>query len=151
MQSYTKLGFESELVAATSGKEPRAARDLIEHFHERMSRGQPYDKDMLHRYMKHVFHQIVAENKSADAAFGLKLRRGEHVRPDTTERDVIAAAYMERGRRRKDNWLGTKGGAVNLLFKEDKGEKAVEEADKKYRDILQHMPDEMLELILRTS
>lgn len=155
MHIYTEAGLECELAHAITGTDTRAAGDLMKYFHERMDKGLPYDEGILHRWMKHVFCQIVAAKKSPDIAFGLKLERGKHLRPDTTSRDITAAARMELGRRKKrrgdskKDWSETKGDVANALFPDGTGEKAVEAADAEYREIFQLMTDEMLESISR--
>lgn len=143
---WTDVTHEDLAVALASikrGHDPETVRNVIEYFHERMSNGFPYDKDILYDLMAHVFAGIVA-GKSADQAFGLKLERGKYEREDTTERDVTAAACMVLMIRKRTNWLDAKGYTANLLFPDGTGEKAVELAYKEYRAELEQCPDEIL-------
>lgn len=142
--------------------DPATVWKIIEYFHERMSSGEPYDQDMLHVFMAHVFErmvngEIVGEGKqankklTADQAFGLKLRKGQGNIKDTLNRDLKAAACMILQMRKGMRWLGAKGYAANLLFPDGEGEKAVERAYEEHRALMECYPDEVLELLATPS
>lgn len=122
---------------------PDAARNLIEYFHERMEDGDYYDVEVLHLLIKHAFALIIS-GKSADQAFGLKAIKGEHNRPDTFSRDVRAAALVVRQRRKGANWEDAVTDAAEHMGVSDR---IVERAYKAYREGVECLPDEQLELI----
>ncbi len=145
------------LAAVKYGHDPVAAKNLIEYFLERFRDGSHYNEHILLEFLDHAFGKIIEEGWSADHAFGLKLKRGHHERPDTTERDVIATAYMILLMRKNKNknknknwtWLEVKGEAANLLSQagllpDGKGEKAVEEAYAFYANVFACLPDQAL-------
>lgn len=109
---------------------PNAARNLIEYFHERMEDGDEYDIEVLHLLMKHVFASIVS-GKSADQAFGLKAIKGQHNRPDTFERDMLAAAMVAQKKRDGVSWEAAKMDVANHL---KLGDRTVERAYEAYRE-----------------
>lgn len=131
-QDVTRDDLDAALASIKRGHDQEAAQNIIEYFHERMSTGISYDQQFLHELMAFVFAGI-AEGKTADQAFGLKLQRGKYEREDTTERDVTAAACVVFMRRKGVRYLDAKGDTANLLFPDGKGEKAVEEAFREYR------------------
>jgi hypothetical protein len=126
------------------GHDPEAARDLMKYFHERITKGLPFNQPVLLEYLGHAFGQILNENKSADEAFGLKLARGKYPRPNTTERDAIAAAYMVLLMRSGRTWEEAKGEAANFLFPDGTGDKAVETAYSQCRDEFHALTDKVL-------
>ncbi|GAB3471622.1 hypothetical protein [Azotobacter salinestris] len=133
----------AELSFLKTGHDPVAARSIIEYFHERMSNGLSYDKNILHDLMAHVFAGIVA-GKSADQAFGLKLVRGGYERPDTIERDVPAAASVMLLMRKKKTWEQAIGETADRFFPDENSERTVERAYAKYREELETCTDEQL-------
>jgi hypothetical protein len=126
------------------GHDPVAARSLIEYFHERFREGLPYNERVLFEFLSHAFEKIIENGWTADHAFGLELKRGHFERPDTTERDIIAAAHVILLMRQNRTWQDAKGETANLLFPDGRGDKAVEAAYAFYKDALSHYPDELL-------
>ncbi|MFZ5958848.1 hypothetical protein ACOXVJ_15195 [Pseudomonas knackmussii] len=127
----TREDLDVALASIKRGHDPESARNIIEYFHERMSNGFSYDQQFLQELMAYVFAGI-AEGKTADQAFGLKLQRGKYERKDTTERDVAAAACMLLMSRKGVRYLDAKGDTANLLFPDGEGEKAIEHACREY-------------------
>ncbi|MBC9070604.1 hypothetical protein IAI53_01355 [Thauera sp. CAU 1555] len=124
---------------------PDAARNLIEYFHERFSNEMPYNQEVLLAFVKMAFQRIVDDGWSADQAFGLERRRGHHPRPDTTERDVMAAVLVILHLRKNWKWLEALEAVTGLLFEdENRGTSIVRDAYAKYRDVLESLPDEAL-------
>lgn len=147
-QDVTKADLEGALAAIKYSHDPEAAKNLIEYFHERMSEDFHFDEQVLFEYIKHAFGLIVEKNRSADVAFGLKLARGEYPRPNTTERDAIAVAYMVLLMRNGRTWQEAKGEAANLLFPDGQGEKAVEMAYIQCKEYFETLPNETLDAML---
>lgn len=140
--------------------DPETVMKIIEYFHERMSNGEPYDRDMLHVFMAHVFDRIVngevmkngtVAKLTADQAFGLKLRKGQGNIKDTQDRDLKAAACMVLLMRKGMLWQDAKGQAANLLFPDGEGDKAVERAYEEHCALVECFPDEVLEMLVSTS
>lgn len=140
----TKADLEDALASIKHGHDPEAARNLIEYFYERLRDGCRFDERVLYEYLEYAFGRIVNENKSAAVAFGLKSARGEYLRPDTTERDAIAVAYMVLLMRSGRTWEEAKGDAANLLFPDGTGDKAVESAYRQSKEYFQTLPDQTL-------
>lgn len=136
------------LAAVKHGYDPVAARNLVEYFYERFQHGDPYNERVLYEYLAHAFEKIVEDDWSPDHAFGFMLKRGHYEREDTTERDVVAAAYVILLRRRKWKLQDAIGEAANLLFEDGEGDKAVEKAYADYKGVLSYLPDETLKRIL---
>ena len=106
---------DADLIGALNAVEyshdPVAARNLIEYFHERFSNEMPYNDDVLLAFIRLAFKRIADDGWSADHAFGLKLKRGHYLRDDTTERDVMAAAFVILRMRQGWRWSDAVGGA----------------------------------------
>lgn len=143
-RDISEADLNGALAFVLHGHDPDAARNLIEYFHECIHEREPYNEGILLELLDHAFGKIVREGWSADHAFGLKLKRGKRQRPDTTERDVIAAAYMILLIRNGWTWLDAKGQAANLLFPDGRGEKAVEAAYALCKEEFEPMSDELL-------
>lgn len=90
----TTEDLKSELGLIKDGHSPDSARNLIHYFHCRMSNGLPFDEEVLHDMVAHVFKGI-AEGKTLERAFGLNHGRGQYEREDTTERNTSLAASVE--------------------------------------------------------
>jgi hypothetical protein len=146
----TRDDLDAAFASIQNGHDPEAARNIIECFHERMSKGFSYDEDFLHTYMAYVFAGIVEGNKTADQAFGLTLERGKYDREDTTDRDMTATACVLLLMRKGANWQEAKGDAANLLFPDGTGDRAVDAAYSQHREELQHCSDDNLLEILGT-
>lgn len=144
----TREDLDAALASIKNGHDPEAARNIIEYYHERMSKGFSYDEGFLHTLMAYVFAGIVEGNKSADQALGLSLERGKYDREDTTDRDVTATACILLLMRKGADWLEAKGHTANLLFPEGTGDRAVDAAYSQYRDELRHYSDDSLLEIL---
>lgn len=104
------------------GHAPDAAKNLIEYFHERLSNELPYNRDVLIGFVKFAFERMVEHGWSAGQAFGLDLKRGCYQRDDTTERDVMAAAFITLRMRQGWRWNDAVGVAANLLMPDGRGE-----------------------------
>jgi len=144
----TREDLDAALASIKNRHDPEAARNIIEYYHERMSKGFSYDEGFLHTLMSYVFAGIVEGNKSADQAFGLSLERGKYDRADTTDRDVTATACILLLMRKGADWLEAKGHTANLLFPEGTGDRAVDAAYSQYRDELRYYSDDSLLEIL---
>lgn len=144
----TDADVRGALNAVKHSYEPEAAKNLIEYFHERFSNQERYDQDALLAFIKMAFQRIVDDGWSADHAFGLKLKRGHYQRPDTTERDVMAAAFVVLRMRQGRLWSDAVGEAANLLMPDGEGDKAIESAYTQYREGLSILPDEFLASLL---
>jgi len=147
-QDVSESDLKGALSSVVYGHDPVATRNLIEYFYERIHNGTPYNECVLREYLDHAFGKIIEDGWTADHAFGFKLKRGHHERQDTTERDVVATAYMILLMRRNWTWLDAKGAAANLLFPDGEGEKAVEAAYALYKEALQLLPDNVLNKML---
>lgn len=147
-RNLTDAELISALAAAKLGSDPVAARTLIEYFYQRIHSGERYNERVLLEYLDHAFGKIIEDKQSADHAFGFKLPRGKYKREDNTERDVKAAAYIVLLMRKNWTWQDAKGEAANLLFPDDKGDKAVEAAYKRYKDALRYVPAKTLMALL---
>lgn len=145
----TRADINTAITAIKTGHDPGAAQSLIEYFHERMSNDDFYEKDMLHLLMAHVFSEMVEGQKTADQAFGLKLRRGEYQREDTESRDLQATACMLLLLRGGKTWEGAVYDTTRLIFPDgSKGERTVERAYSTYRLTLEMFNDEVLAQLL---
>lgn len=146
--NVTDSDLNGALAAIKYGYDPTAARNLIEYFHGQFESGDAFNEKILIEFLSHAFRKIVQDGWSADHAFGLKLKRGHYERPDTFERDLIAAAYVILLLRNNWTWLDAKGEAANLLFPDGKGEKAIEIAYSINCVALGHMSNEELKSML---
>lgn len=146
--NVTRDDLNAALASIKNGHDPEAARNLQEYFHECMSSGYPYDRDVLHEYMTLVFARIVEDKRTGCQAFGLKLWRGGYDREDTTERDVTAAACVVLLMRKGVLWQDAIGDAANLMFPDGEGEKAIKVAHAQYKSEIEHYPDGTLLEIL---
>ena len=144
LHDASELRLNTELAAVKFGHDPAAARCLIEYFYYCIHEGEPYNERVLLEFLHHAFEKIIKQEWSADHAFGLKLKRGMYERPDTTLRDLTAAAYVILLMRRKWTWQDAKGEAANLWFEDGSGDKAVEKAHATYKCALDSLPDESL-------
>lgn len=139
---------DSDLLGALNAvmysHDPVAAKSLIEYFHERFSNEMPYNQDVLLAFIKMAFRRIVDDKLRIDIAFGLAQQKGKHRRDDTTERDVMATAFVILRMRRGVKWSDAGGEAANLLMPDGTGDRAIQEAYSKYRDGLSILPDEVL-------
>ncbi|TYP65371.1 hypothetical protein [Stutzerimonas stutzeri] len=133
--------------------DPSITWKIIGYFHERMSQGEPYDQDMLHVFMAHVFERMVNGEitkkgtrirLTADQAFGLTMRKGQGNIKGTLDRDLKATACMILLMRDGVLWQDAKGYAANLLFPDDEGEKAVERAYESHRVLLEMLDRDTL-------
>lgn len=136
--------LEDALAAIMYDFDSLAARNLIEYFYDRLSEGEGVNEKVLHKFLVHAFGKIVNDDASADVALGLKLARGKYPRRHTIERDVMAAAFMVLLIRQGRTWQFAKGEAANSLFPDGKGEKAIEAAYVKYREVFETLPDAIL-------
>lgn len=141
--------LEGALAAVMHGYDPIAARSLIEYFHERLCDGLPYNERVLIEFIGHSFGKIVEDDWCADHAFGLKPKRGHHKRPDTSIRNLVAAANMILLMRGNQTWQNAKGEVANRLFPDGRGDKAVEQAYSFYKDALSHYPNDLLAQIVQ--
>lgn len=150
---FTRADLNTAICYIQSVHDPAMSWSIVKHFHDRMRNDEPYDQDMLHLFMKHVFQRMVdgdtaANGKriklTADQAFGFKLRKGQGNIKDTLSRDLKATACMILLMRRKMRWQDAKGHAANILFPDGAGEKAVERAYEAYSGSLNGVPDETL-------
>lgn len=139
--NVTHDDLKAALASIKNGFDPEAAQNLIEYFHERMSRGYPYDEEILHELMALVFARMVEDKRTGSQAFGLKLWRGGYDREETTERDVTAAACVVLLMRKGVLWQDAIGDAANLLFPDGEGEKAIKLAHAQYKSEIEHYPD----------
>lgn len=144
----TDADLEGALNAVELSHDPVAATNLIKYFHDRFSNEMPYDEAVLLAFIKLAFRRIAEDGWSADHAFGLKLKRGHRQRDDTTERDVMAVAFVILRMRQGWRWSDAVGGAANLVMPDGRGESAVETAYAKYRETLSLFPDETLGSLL---
>lgn len=128
-----------------------AAQNMVRYFHYRLKNGCLFDGVRLKPkerafvdYVEHAFARMVEQKKSPEVAFGFVPGRGEHKRENTTERDVIAAAYMVL--LMKNSWrrVDAIGIVANFLFPDGNGESAVKEAYAKYRGYFVTLPEKTL-------
>jgi len=136
------------LASVVNGSDPDVARDLICYFHKQFQSGESHNSRILIQLVQHAFKKIIENGWTADHAFGLKLKRGHYPRPDTTERDIRATAYVLLLRRKKWTKQDAIGEAANLLFPDGAGDRAVASAYKNYADELSWMSDEVLKSLL---
>ena len=144
----TDADLMGALNCITYSHNPVAAKNLIEYFHERLSNELHYNEAVLLAFIKLAFRRIAEDGWSADHAFGLKLKRGHQQRGDTTERDVMAAAFVILRMRQGWRWSDAVGGAANLLMPDGRGEDAIKTAYANYREALSLFPDETLGSLL---
>lgn len=135
--------LEHALAIIKHSYEPDNSLNLIEYFHERMSNGFTYEKDILQELIELVFARIIAGD-TADQAFGFKQKRGKYQRKCTVERDTQATACMVLMIRKGCLWLDAIGYAANLLFPDGKGGKAVERAYEYYHEEFEEYSNEVL-------
>ena len=152
-QDVSDADLNGALAAVKHDFDPVAARTLIEYFYERIHNNDPYNEKVLLEFLDHAFGKIIKENRSLDIAFGFKLGRGKYRREDTTSvRDIRAAAHMELIMRKKQSLSYAKTAAANRLFPDvtgkGKGEKVVEMAYGRYRNVLSAIPRKLLEAML---
>ena len=143
LDEVSDADIHGALAAVKHGHDPVAAKNLIEYFYERIHEGKGFNERVLLAFLDHAFGRIVNEGWDPNHAFGFKLKRGKHTREDTTERNIVAAAYVVLLMRRNWLWKDAKGEAANLLFPDGRGDKAVEKAYGQYR-ALECLPDEYL-------
>ncbi len=139
---YLKCNFDPEL-----------SRKVIELFHERMRDDIEFDPVLLHSLMKHVFAQIMGEGKgkkakNADQAFGLEAVKGGYERPDTTSRDICAAAIVILQMRKDITWESAVTDAAEQM---SIGDRIVQRAYKTHKDGYEWMPDNILKLLVSNS
>lgn len=99
----TSDGLFTILTYLEQNFDPELALKVIELFHERMRDEVDFDPAILRLLIKRAF-ALIMEGYSADQALGLKPFRGKHQRPDTTSRDVRAAALVILEMRKGQNW-----------------------------------------------
>lgn len=128
---------------------PDIARIVMWDFHKKMQNDEllPYEKDLLCLFMKHVFSEILVNNKSPKSALGLTSIQGG-LRTDNMARDYRAAACITLLKRQGQTWQNAVGDAANLFFPDGEGTRAVEDAYSKYRDEFSELPNKTLEGIL---
>jgi hypothetical protein len=144
----TDADLSGALNAVMYSYDPVAAKNLIEYFHERFSQAMPYNQDVLLAFIKMAFRRIVEDELRIDIAFGLAQQRGKYQREDTTERDVMASAFIILRMRQGAKWNDAVGEAANLLMPDGKGDRALQTAYEKYRDCLSLFSDEALKEML---
>lgn len=142
--NVTDADLMGALNAVMYSHDPRAARSLIEYFHERFSHEMPYNQDVLLAFLKMAFRRFVDDELKIDIAFGLAQQKGKHRREDTTERDVVAAAFVTLRMRHGVKWNDAVGEAANLLMPDGTGDRAIQSAYAKYKDSLAILPDGFL-------
>ena len=135
-ESDADADLKAALAAVRFGHDPVAAKNLMRHFRDSIAKGRAYNRRVLEEYLLLVFGKILDSGASADQALGLRLEKGKYPRPDTYDRDLMAAAYMTLLLRNNWTWLDARGEACNLLFPEGKGEKAAEDAYARYKESL---------------
>ena len=126
--AVTDADLMGALNAVMHSYDPVAAENLIEYFHERFSNEMPYNQDVLLAFVKMAFRRIVDDELRIDIAFGLAQQKGKHRRDDTTERDVMAAAFVILRMRRGAKWSDAVGEAANLLMPDGTGDRALQMA-----------------------
>ncbi|HRQ35479.1 MAG TPA: hypothetical protein PK361_07700 [Chiayiivirga sp.] len=142
--AVTDADLMGALNAVMYSYDPVAAENLIEYFHERFSNEMPYNQDVLLAFVKMAFRRIVDDELRIDIAFGLAQQKGKHRRDDTTERDVMAAAFVILGMRRGAKWSDAVGEAANLLMPDGTGDRALQMAYARYKECFSSLPDEVL-------
>lgn len=138
----------SLLEAAKTSNEPESARALMSVMLRQLRAGNRSISPYVDNWIIYAFGQILEEGRSADEAFGLKGIRGKHKRPDTHDRDLIAAAIVILAMRSGTKWEDAVGDAANKLFEDGRGDKAVQAAYTKHRDTLQLLPSASLAAIV---
>ncbi len=145
----TRADLNTAIAAIKFGHDPVAARNLIEYFHERMSNGDFYDKDMLHLLMAHVFSEMVERQVPPEQAFGLKRKRGMRPREDTEARDLAATACVLMLMRKGETWESAVFDTARLLFPDgSRGDRTVARAYSAYHLTLDGFHDETLTQLL---
>ncbi|MHB1374773.1 MAG: hypothetical protein ACYC5W_17815 [Thauera sp.] len=142
--AVTDADLMGALNAVMYSYDPVAAENLIEYFHERFSNEMPYNQDVLLAFVKMAFRRIVDDELRIDIAFGLAQQKGKHRRDDTTERDVMAAAFVILRMRRGAKWSDAVGEAANLLMPDGTGDRALQMAYARYKECFSSLPDEVL-------
>lgn len=150
------------LYRAKSGTDRDAALELISFFRDMLSDGGSFDRRLLDEYVLDAFEKIcprhslgnIDENtgwigESADQAFGLKPSRGHHARENHTDRNIQIAAYVELlCKHRSSTWESACGIAANYFFNEENGDRATQQAHKKYKALLRgSSEDELLSVL----
>lgn len=157
-RDVTLSELNTELAYVIHENDPVAAENLINYFHQRFADigldGCPQGAiGVLCEYIEHAFSKMIVDDYTPAQALGLKRPRGKHPRPCTFERDCQIAAYVVLLMRKGKTWLDAKGEAANRYFEDGKGEKAVEAAYAKYKELfhLSHFEDDELEAIAEDS
>ena len=154
--SVTPEEVASAVGSVTVSFDEKAARNLIRYFHYRLKNGALFNGVPLRQkerafldYVEHAFSRFVEQEKSLNVAFGLTSGTGNRPRDSTTERNVIAAAYMVLLIKYNHwKWEDAKGEVANFLFPDGEGEKAVEKAYSDRRDEFWLMKEETLRELL---
>lgn len=138
----------SALEAAKSGHSPESARALMAEMLRQLKSGSKTIGPYVENWAIHAFTKILEENWKADQAFGLLARQGQHERPDTHDRDLIATATVILEMRSGMTWREAIGDAANRLFEDGSGDKAVEAAYAKHHQTLGLLPTNTLAAIV---
>lgn len=134
----------SALEAAKSGHDPDSARALMAEMLRQLQAGSKTIGPYVENWVIHAFTKILEEDWKADQAFGLLARKGKYERPDTHDRDLIAAALVVLEMKSGTTWEEAVGEAANKLFEDGSGDKAVQAAYAKHHETLSLLPTETL-------
>ena len=120
--------------------DPEAAKNFIEYFHDRFKDighdGCPIGPiGILCQYIEHAFEKMIVDNWTPEQALGLKVRRGKYSRPDITERDHLLTASMLLHINDGKGYLEAIGATANEYFGPNNGDKAVEEAYRRHKEL----------------
>ena len=149
MDRVSELTLNGMLAIAKGGSDPEAVKGLMAQLLACMDDGIESEENrfalrILLDYVRHAFRLILEEGATANQAFGLRTRRGQYRREDTTVRDIQAASFVVLGMRSGKTWLDAVGDAANQLFPDGKGERAVQTAYSNYKEFLENAPDSFL-------
>jgi len=69
-KAISEAQLDALLNKAKSGRDPAAAKQLIEYFYRRIHANEPYNQTVLLEYLHHAFGKIV-EGQTPGQAFGI--------------------------------------------------------------------------------
>ena len=137
--------LDTALCYFETAHDPETARQLAQHFHERLKNADvvSIDEPFFIRYFRIIMDRLIEGRMKPEQAMGFALQKGKYAREDAEPRDMAYAAYVVWARRKGETKEAAVGGAANL-FDADIGDRAAERAYQKYRGTFESFPDAVL-------